>query len=242
MSMDDRRLFERWSNGDRDAGNALFQRHFQSVYRFFEHAARAPEDAEELVQETFLACVRNRDKFRHEGNVRAFLFGIARNRLHVYWRQRARAARELNFSSVSVEDMVTTPRTRIARAEGRQRLLIALRSLPLEQQLLLMLHYWEGMDQYELGEVFEVAPATTRSRMFRARKALREKLQAMTGTSADQLPEMSLDDLDHWVQSARARARWRATKIRQIVISRRSLQARSFFREREAPDHLSINE
>ena len=204
---EDGELFQRWCDGDQAAGNVLFQRHFSSVYCFLQHVVHAPEDAEELVQETFLDCVRNKDKFRHESNVRTFLFGIARNRLHMYWRQRAKTDRELDFESISVEDLTTTPRTRIGRGEDHQRLLIALRSLPLEHQLLLMLHYWEGMDQYQLGEVFDVAPATTRSRMFRAREALRERLQAMAGDSASGLPEMSLEDLDQWARSLYAEGR-----------------------------------
>ena len=197
--MDDLGLFRRWCEGDRESGNRLFQRHFRAVFRFFEHAVNRPEDAEELVQETFLACVRNREKFRQESKFRSFLFGIARHRLYAYWRGRARRGHEIDFSEASIEDLTTTPGTRVGRTRDHQRLLAALRTLPLEQQLLLMLFYWEEMDQNQLAEVFDIAPATTRSRLFRARDALRNRLAAMDGNP--DISEISFEDLQQWACS-----------------------------------------
>ena len=58
----DLELLDRWCAGDKTAGGDLFARHFDVVYGFF--ARKVDHDAEELVQETFVACVKNRDKFR----------------------------------------------------------------------------------------------------------------------------------------------------------------------------------
>ena len=72
---------------------------------------------------------------------------------------------------------MTTPATRLARDADRRQLLEALRALPVEQQTLLELHYWEEMDPAALAEVFETTAAAIRVRLHRARRALRDRLQ-----------------------------------------------------------------
>jgi RNA polymerase sigma-70 factor (ECF subfamily) len=171
----DLELLERWCDGETEAGNTLFKRHFRSVYCFFEH--KAGNDVDELVQETFLACVKSRDRFEGRSSFRTYLFSIARYTLYGYWRRRHRRGEALDFCESSLADLATTPRSRIAREQERETLLAALSELPLEQQLILELHYWEELSSKELAEVFDVAVATTRSRLFRARQALREKLE-----------------------------------------------------------------
>ena len=65
----------------------------------------------------------------------------------------------------------------------------ALQGLPVEQQTLLELHYWEDMGIPELAEVFEVPSTTIRTRLHRARKALRDRM-------ADTAPAEALDTLE----------------------------------------------
>jgi len=64
-------LLDLWRAGDTTAGEALFQRHFDSIYGFFETKCEA--DADELPQATFLACLRARDQFRKESSFRTYL-------------------------------------------------------------------------------------------------------------------------------------------------------------------------
>ena len=66
---DDDDLLERWRAGDKRAGNALFERHFRSLVRFFRN--KVSTGIEDLVQETLLACVRGRDRLRDDGSFRA---------------------------------------------------------------------------------------------------------------------------------------------------------------------------
>ena len=86
----------------------------------------------------------------------------------------------------------------IARGQRDAALLAALRNLPLELQLVLELHYWEGMSTAELAEVLELAQGTVKTRLFRARAQLRERM------GADPSPEVeATDDFDAWAQSLR---------------------------------------
>ncbi|HMG52097.1 MAG TPA: sigma-70 family RNA polymerase sigma factor, partial [Kofleriaceae bacterium] len=86
MEADDLTLLDLWCAGDRAAGSELFRRHFEAVYRFFEH--KTDGDLDDLVQETFLACTRSRDAFQRKSSFRTYLFSIARHMLFAYWRRR----------------------------------------------------------------------------------------------------------------------------------------------------------
>jgi RNA polymerase sigma-70 factor (ECF subfamily) len=174
MADDDLALLDRWCGGDAAAGNALFRRNFEAVYRFFDH--KLDRDADDLVQETFLACLRGRDRFRRHSSFRTYLFAIARNLLYRYWRDRGGLPSTVDLEHTSLAALSTSIGTQLIRREDRARLLDALVALPLDQQLLLELHYWEELDAEQLAEVFDTAPATSRSRLFRAREALRERL------------------------------------------------------------------
>jgi RNA polymerase sigma-70 factor (ECF subfamily) len=199
---DDLTLLTRWRGGDREAGEALFQRHFDSVFAFFETKCEA--EADELTQATFLACLRARDQFRSESSFRTYLFTIARHELYRTLRSRQRKDARLDFDVSSIAQLVSTPGTRIARTQEHHRLVEALRRLPVEQQTLLELHYWEEMEIVQLAEVFEAPAATIRTRLHRARKALRALIEA------DASPQVleSLDSMDVWARSlAHRRAR-----------------------------------
>ena len=191
---DDIALLDRWRGGDADAGQALFGRHFDSIYGFFE--TKCESDADELTQATFLACLRARDQFRKESSFRTYLFTIARNELYRVLRNRQRRDAKLDFELSSIADLVSTPGTRMARNQEHRRLIEALQHLPVEQQTLLELHYWEDMQIAELAEIFEAPAATIRTRLHRARKALRG---AMEGSAPARVLE-TLESMDAWAK------------------------------------------
>jgi RNA polymerase sigma-70 factor (ECF subfamily) len=174
----DLELLDRWRDGDPQAGNDLFRRYFRSVYQFFRDKVSGEED--ELIQATFLACVRGRDQFRNEGTFRAYLFSLARNELYRHLRRLARDA-NLDFAVTSLAAVTASPSSAVALDERQALLAAALRELPLQQQLVLELHYWEDMRPRELAQVFEIAEPTARLWLFRARKALRARLEHATG-------------------------------------------------------------
>jgi RNA polymerase sigma factor (sigma-70 family) len=192
---DDLTLLDQWRTGDVAAGQALFQRHFDSIYGFFETKCEA--EADELTQATFLACLRAKDQFRKDSSFRTYLFTIARNELYRMLRTRQRRDDKLDFELSSIAELISTPATKIARNQDHLRLLEALRALPVEQQTLLELHYWEEMDIAALAEVFDAPQATIRTRLHRARKALRDKIEGAAPPGVLQ----DLETMDRWVQA-----------------------------------------
>jgi RNA polymerase sigma factor (sigma-70 family) len=183
--LSDLALLAQWRDGDARAGEELFERHYDDVRRFFEH--KVGPEGEELVQRTFLGCLESRDQFRGEASFRTYLFSIARHLLFAHLRG-ARKAAQIDFNLTSLADLGTSPTSRVNREQRRARLIEALRGLPLEQQLLLELHYWHDMDAAALAGVFEVPDGTIRVRLSRARAALRGKLAGIApDASADRL-------------------------------------------------------
>jgi RNA polymerase sigma factor (sigma-70 family) len=79
---------------------------------------------------------------------------------------------------------VTSARGKLVRAEEIERLHRALAELPAEQQLILELHYWHGLDAPALADVFELESTAIRMRLSRARAALRERLAGDPGVTA----------------------------------------------------------
>jgi RNA polymerase sigma factor (sigma-70 family) len=193
--LDDIALLERWRGGNAEAGQELFARHFDSIYGFFETKCEA--EADELTQATFLACLRARDQFRKESSFRTYLFTIARNELYRRLRERQRRDAKIDFELSSIAELVSTPGTKIARNQEHRRMVEALRQLPVEQQTLLELHYWEEMEIGQLAEVFDSPAATIRTRLHRARKALKERME---GSAPAQALE-TLEGMDVWARS-----------------------------------------
>lgn len=193
---DDIALLERWRSGDEAAGQTLFQRHFDSIYGFFETKCEA--EADELTQATFLACVRAKDQFRGASSFRTYLFTIARNELYRMLRTRQRRDAKLDFALSSIAELVSTPGTKIARNQEHRRMIEALQRLPVEQQTLLELHYWEDMDIAALAEVFESPAPTIRTRLHRARKALKELMEQTSLAPANALE--TLESMDMWAK------------------------------------------
>jgi RNA polymerase sigma factor (sigma-70 family) len=193
---DDSVLVERWHGGDAAAGRVLFERYFERIYRFFETKCR--DKAEELTQATFLSCMRARTQFRHDASFRSYLFTIARHELHHELRRYQRHDQRLDFEVSSIAQLVSTPATKLARFREHRRLLEALQALPVAQQTLLELHYWEELDIAELAAIFEAPAATVRSRLHRARQALRAQLEASAPPEALE----TLETMDRWVRDS----------------------------------------
>ncbi len=192
-------LLDAWQAGDKAAGNVLLERHFDSLYRFFDRKVHV--DVADLVQNTFLACVESKERFARTSSFRTYLFSIARRKLYDHWRTRSRRP-EADMSTTSVVDMGMTPSAIHAGKQEQRLLLEALRTIPLESQLLLELHYWEGLTGPQLAETFEIPEGTVRSRLAKARAALEAQLRRLAQSPA--LLASTMSDLDGWAKSLRA--------------------------------------
>lgn len=179
----DLELLEAWrSAGDVEAGNELFERHFLTVRRFFRNKLPVTE-VEDVLQRTFLACVEASDRFRGDSSFRSYLLGIARNQLYCHIRKRATdmVAAGLDFSVSSLDNLGISPTENLAKNEAQQVLCAALRRLPVDTQIILELRHWEQLPSSEIAEIMNIAETTVRTRLFRARQALKAQLENLEG-------------------------------------------------------------
>lgn len=194
----DGELLEAWRGGRQDAGEKLFQRYYESVYRFFRN--KISDDTADLVQQTFLACVEGRDRVREGGSFRSYLFAVAYHVLCAYLRARCRAA-SVNLDEISAQDLAPGPGTLVGRKREVRLLLDALRSIPLAQQVIIELRYWEQLSPPEVADVLGVPVGTVRSRLHRAQKALKAAMRRLAA-SPEELTS-TLANLDDWARQCR---------------------------------------
>ena len=184
-------LLEAWRRGERQAGGRLFDAHMGAVTRFFKN--KIDGSTEDLVQETFLACVEGRDRFEQRSTFRTYLFAIARNVLFAHLRRRGQ--RQFDSLTTSVADLGQSMGSVLARSEQHRLLLRALRHLPTDFQITLELFYWEGLDGASLAEVLGISPHTVRSRISRGRAMLKERVHELTRDPA--LRESTMAELEN---------------------------------------------
>lgn len=202
----DRELLSAWRAGHRDAGHALVERHYAAVFGFF--FGKVPSSAcEDLTQQTFEIVVRRRAGFRGEGTFRAFLFGVARFVL-IGWVRRRRPFEPAEDSLIADPN---TPSLAGLLADQKMACLVAtaLRSLPLDDQILIELKHWESLTQAELAVLFAVPQPTVARRLQRATARLREAVNRLVADP--HLGQLHLRNLDSCMRSIRVEieARWR---------------------------------
>lgn len=198
---EDLELARRWRDGDRRAGEELFERHYDAVERFFRN--KVSQGIEDLLQKTFLVCVEKRDDFRGESSFRTYLFGVAYNVLRNHYRQARRRRERVDFLNESVADLAPGVSTMIRGDQERSLLLAALRSIPFDYQVVLELYYWEEMEGKAIAEVLGIPDGTARSRIRLGKERLRKALDEQALCS-NRLRE-TLTHLDDWARELRSR-------------------------------------
>lgn len=167
----DEKLLRSWCDGDRTAGEVLFERHYGRIARFFRNKVAEPSD---LTQRTFLVLLEQADRYRGDAGFRTFLFSIANNVLLKDIRATHGPRGKVDLGTVSVVDLGDSPSRIAADSEQKQLLLRAFQHLKLDQQTVLELHYWEHMKVAEIAVVMGRPVGTIKTQMRAARKRLEE--------------------------------------------------------------------
>jgi RNA polymerase sigma-70 factor (ECF subfamily) len=172
MMLADADLLRRWSEGDAGAGAELVQRHSTRIHRYL--MRRFPEQAEDLLQETFLACMEGAHRFRERASVRTYLQAIAMHHVHAQHRRarRASAAALLECAAVEASD-VGTACVSLSRLELARMLADAMSKLPPELRTILYLTYWDELAQQDVAKRLRLPLGTVASRLRRAKARIR---------------------------------------------------------------------
>ena len=167
----ERRLIARLQSGDADAMNVLFEANVDRAFAFAFRLLNDREDAEEVVSEAFLKAFEKAATFRGECPFRGWLFGIVRNLSMDRLRQPKLLILE-PAEMASIEQPVSSPAT----IETRALIESAMGSLEEPQRMALILCDVEQWDHAEAAEIMGRSVAATKSLLYRARRALRDRL------------------------------------------------------------------
>jgi RNA polymerase sigma-70 factor (ECF subfamily) len=169
----DKRLFARWRDGDRRAGDGLARRHYARLSRYF--ARRFHGDVDDLVQRTWLVVIEARARIEQPENFRCFYLGVARNVCREEIRRRVR--KTLQLDDRTELGRAPSPAEQLEQAETNARLHEALGQLPLKLSRAIFPYYWDRRPAHVVGELLGIPESTTRSRLRRGKDFLRTRLQ-----------------------------------------------------------------
>lgn len=191
----DAELLEAWRSGDQPSGEILFERHFDALYRFFYNKTSSAQ-LDDLVQETFAACISSKQPLTTATGFRSYLLGIARHKLIDSYRAQGR----VKVETLRSHDLGVAPVDAAERDQERRLLLRSLRRIPLESQILLELAYWEGLKDRELAVLYTCPLGTLKSRLRKARLLLRDAIEVTLGETQF---DSTVDSIEGWLESMR---------------------------------------
>src|SRR5438270_7520245 len=177
------------SHGDqRPAGfEELAMPLFDSLYNFARWLAHNSNDAEDLVQETYLKALRGFASFQRGTNFRAWMFQILRN---TFLSSCSKLDRRMTVAMDSEENGpelaidTETPETILMNLSNSQLVQRAVDDLPVRYREALLLCEVEEMSYQEIAETLSIPMGTVMSRLARARKAIRETLRSTAGSAS----------------------------------------------------------
>ncbi len=171
------------SEGDEQAFEVLVNRHKHALVNYLTKLTRCRDRAEEYAQETFVRLFETADRYRDRGLLSAYLYRIATNLLRSDERRKTRWRLLTPTYSHGIETVGPTPQRELESTETVARVTEAIASLPLRYRAPLVLREIEGLSYAEIAEVLGCREGTVKSRINRAKKKLRDALEAYWGRS-----------------------------------------------------------
>ncbi len=188
MERSDEKLLDAARGGDRRALETLLARHQRRVYRFGLKMCRDPEDAKDVLQDTLLAVARGVKDFRGASSMSTWLYTIARS-FCIKRRRRSKFAPQEEESletgtgveAHAVADGTRGPEESLAGRQIEAALEEAIGSLQPMYREVLVLRDVEGLTAPEVAEVLGITIEAVKSRLHRARVAVREQIAPKLG-------------------------------------------------------------
>lgn len=181
----DKNLIEKTKNGDNSAFEELVKKYEQKIYNLALRLTSNPEEAGDILQETFLKAYRSLNSFKGEANFSTWLYRIAMNIALM----RKRKEKGKIFESLDrilptaegelhkeIPDWSTNPEAEIENKEVRNILTNALASLPDDYRAVLVLRDIQNLSNKEVSEILKLSIPTVKSRLHRARLFLRNEV------------------------------------------------------------------
>jgi len=191
----DRQLVERAQRGDKHAFELLVLKYQRKLGRLLARFIRDPAEVEDVTQEAFIKAYRALPAFRGDSAFYTWLYRIGINTAKNYLMalgRRAPTSTEVEAGEAEgLEDGeqlrdINTPESVLLSAEIARTVNATIEELPEELRTAIQLREIEGMSYEDIARIMECPIGTVRSRIFRAREAIAERLRPLLDTRKDQ--------------------------------------------------------
>lgn len=174
LTPSDEELLSAWATGDEAAFRVLFERYAERLYRVMRREVGDPEQARDLVQQTFVQLHRARLDYDPRRPARPWIFTIARNVKRDWYRRHIRRpeGHAVDGDNLPEPSTQADQERRLAGADVRT----AVASLPAAQREVVQLHWFEGLPFPEVAEIVGASTSAVKVRAHRAYQRLRELL------------------------------------------------------------------
>jgi RNA polymerase sigma-70 factor (ECF subfamily) len=170
--------------------NQEFMPHINSMYNFAYRLTLDPDDAKDLLQDTYLKAFRFIDSFQQGTNAKAWLFRILKNSFINDYRKKSKEPSKVDYQEVETYynsedvDRQITPDLRVEALQDMigDEISTALNTLDVDFRTVIILCDLEGFKYEEMAKILDIPIGTVRSRLHRARNLLKEKLSEYAKT------------------------------------------------------------
>ncbi|MFN7171824.1 MAG: RNA polymerase sigma factor [Fimbriimonadaceae bacterium] len=187
----ERRLIERALKGDNEAFNQLIGLHQERVFKYAYRLTRNESEAEDIVGEAFVRVFRALPQFKGKSSFQTWLYTIVTN-CYYDLEKKKRARKQISLEQPGRDDPTETSEIQFPDQEPgpdeeyeqnvlRQTLHRAIQKLPEHQKVMIMLYHVEEISYEEISSVMQMPIGTVKSRLNRARLALRQILEEQGG-------------------------------------------------------------
>ena len=181
---------ERAQSGDSDAFRLLVEQYSRAVFRLAFRMTGNEQDAEDVVQETFLRAYRQLDKYEARSSFSTWLYRIAANYSLDLIRKRKRHEEKRERGKTEERDILQTlpvntpgPDRIVYSGQVQERVNEALNELSEQERTAFVLRHFEGMSIDEIGEALGTGTNATKHSIFRAVQKLRRSLEPVVSTA-----------------------------------------------------------
>jgi RNA polymerase sigma-70 factor, ECF subfamily len=180
----DASLITAMATGNMQALDELYARHASGLLAFLQARLNNRQLAEEVLQDTMLAAWNNAANFRGDSSVKTWLLVIARNRaINTQRKQRPQLVDVDKVYDLASTD--TGPYEAVAREFDRSAVRDALQDLKPEQREILVLFFFQQLTGPEIADVLNISVGTVKSRLHRAKEALRRTMTLREGNAGE---------------------------------------------------------
>jgi RNA polymerase sigma-70 factor (ECF subfamily) len=174
-------LLDRAQSGDAAAYGELIRRNQDYIYNAVVHMVGSGPDAEDLAQDVFVKAFKAIERFRRQSKFSTWLYGIMLNTVRNYWRRRRTiysldAGGDEDHSAPDPEAEADGPARLAQRRERVRAVRQAIGRMSEDMREILVLRDIQGLTYEELQETLDLPAGTVKSRLYRARAALKDEL------------------------------------------------------------------